>query len=297
VPSTTSTTYAQPVHLTQNTVVSARAFAAGVGSTTTQANFTVNCTSSGPLTPPVIAPWGGVFTGSASVTLTAATGATIYYTLDGSTPGVTTAQYTAPILLTQSGWVRAIAVKAGSVSSSTAEASFTVIPSSTQPPAAPVIFPNGGTFTTCPAVTLSTTTVGASIFYTLDGSTPTMNSAAYSAAIQLTTSAVVRAAAFLSATSESTISQASFTVNCQPSPLPAQVVIAPGGGVFTGSVDITLSSTPGAVIYYTLDGSTPTAGTLVYGGPIHLTHSAWVRSSAIQGTYSTPAAEKYFTVN
>jgi uncharacterized membrane protein len=191
---------------------------------------------------------------------------------------------------------RAIAVKAGSTSSSAAEANFIVIPSSTQPPAAPVIFPNGGTFTTCPAVTLTTPTAGASIFYTLDGSAPTMNSAAYSAAIQLTTSAVVRAAAFLSATSASSISQASFTVNCQPAPLPAPVTISPGGGVFTGSVDITLSSTPGAVIYYTLDGSTPTASTLVYGGPIHLTRSAWVRSSAIQGTYSTPAAERYFTV-
>jgi len=62
-------------------------------------------------------------------------------------------------------------------------------------------------------------------------------------------------------------------------------------------VDITLSSNSGAVIYYTVDGSTPGANTLLYGGPIHLTRSGWVRAMAVFGTLSTPATEKYFTVN
>jgi hypothetical protein len=123
-----------------------------------------------------------------------------------------------------------------------------------------------------------------------------MSSAAYTGPIQLTASATVRAAAFLSASAASSVGLATFTVNCQPSsPLP--VVINPGGGVFSGSVDIILSSNTGAVIYYTLDGSTPRANTLLYGGPIHLTRSGWVRAMSVFGTLSTPATEKYFTVN
>jgi len=123
-----------------------------------------------------------------------------------------------------------------------------------------------------------------------------MSSAGYTGPIRLTASAWVRAAAFLSASAASSVGQATFTVNCQPSsPLP--VVINPGGGVFSGSVDIILSSNTGAVIYYTLDGSTPRANTLLYGGPIHLTRSGWVRAMAVFGTLSTPATEKYFTVN
>ena len=92
------------------------------------ASFVVSCPASGQLAPPVITPFGGVFVGPATVTLTAAAGTTIYYTLDGSTPSVLGARYTAPIVLTQSAWVRAIATMAGAVASSTSEVSFTIVP-------------------------------------------------------------------------------------------------------------------------------------------------------------------------
>src|SRR5260370_33675170 len=58
---------------------------------------------------------------------------------------------------------------------------------------APVISPNGGSFATCPDVTLS----GAStILYTLDGTVPGANSAVYAQPIHLTRNAVVSARAF-----------------------------------------------------------------------------------------------------
>jgi len=44
-----------------------------------------------------------------------------------------------------------------------------------------------------------------------------MSSAAYTGPIRLTASAWVRAAAFLSASAASSVVEASFTVNCQPS--------------------------------------------------------------------------------
>jgi hypothetical protein len=49
--------------------------------------------------------------------------------------------------------------------------------------AAPTFSPAAGTYTTTQSVTLSTTTSGASMYYTVDGTTPTTSSTLYSSAI------------------------------------------------------------------------------------------------------------------
>lgn len=73
---------------------------------------------------PIIYPNGGTFTTSQTVTLSCATtGATIYYSVDGSAPSVT---YSGPIVLSQSATVKAKAVKAGMADSSVVSALFTM---------------------------------------------------------------------------------------------------------------------------------------------------------------------------
>ena len=76
---------------------------------------------------PTITPNGGSFSGSVDVTLaTVTSGATIYYTTNGSTPSRSAAPYTGPFTLTSTTTVKAFAVAAGCTDSVVASATFTV---------------------------------------------------------------------------------------------------------------------------------------------------------------------------
>lgn len=62
----------------------------------------------------------------------------------------------------------------------------------------------------------------------------------------------------------------------------AAPVISPNGGTFTGSQTVTITcAAPDAVIYYTTDGSTPTADSNKYSGSFTLTASAAVKAFAV----------------
>ena len=92
---------------------------------TTNVNLADLASGSASVIRPVISPNGGTFSSSQSVTITCATsGATIHYTLDGSTPTNSSTAYTGPIALTSTTTLKAIAY-VGSNASSVATATFT----------------------------------------------------------------------------------------------------------------------------------------------------------------------------
>ena len=84
-------------------------------------------------------------------------------------------------------------------------------------------------------------------------------------------------------------------------PKSATPAVAPAGGQFTNTVQVALSSvTPGAIIYYTTDGSTPTTNTpttVTSGGLITLLNSATVQALALApNTFPSPVATANFTI-
>lgn len=73
---------------------------------------------------PIITPTGGSFGGGVKLTMTAAEGAKIYYTLDGSAPTEKSSLYSAPVELDSSAVVKAVAIMDGAQKSDTAEESY-----------------------------------------------------------------------------------------------------------------------------------------------------------------------------
>ena len=149
---------------------------------------------------------------------------------------------------------------------------------------APVITPNGGTFGATQSVTLSTTTTAsAQIFYTLDGSTPTPASTLYAGPISISTDTTLKAIASAAGYLQSGISSAVFNFSDQT----PQISFSPAAGTYASAQQVTLSDTDAnAKIYYTTNGSTPSASSTLYTGPITVALSETINAIAIDSSLS-----------
>ena len=150
-------------------------------------------------------------------------------------------------------------------------------PVATQPP---VISPNGGSFTTAQIVTITDSTTGAAIYYTVDGSTPTTASSVYSGPLTISSGKVtISALAVAPGSSPSTVTSATLTIAPQITAAPS---FTPASGTYIGAQTVTMaSSTPGAVIYYTTDGSTPTTSSAIYSAPINVSGTETIHAIAV----------------
>ncbi len=148
--------------------------------------------------------------------------------------------------------------------------------------AAPTITPDGGTFRDAQTVTITCATEGADIYYTTDGSVPTVSAALYSGPITLTETATIKAIAVKDGMTASAVVSAAFVKEAAPDTVAAPT-ITPDGGTFKDSQIVTITcATEGAAIYYTTDGSVPTASSTLYSGPITLTADATVKAIAVK---------------
>lgn len=157
---------------------------------------------------PVFSPASGPVGSGTNVTLSSNADATIYYTTDGSEPTTGSTVYSAPITVTVTTTIKAFAVRSG-LSSDIVSVDFEVL----TPVETPTFSPGTGTYTWAQHVTISTTTDGATIYYTTDGSEPTTGSTVYSGAIEVNETMIIKALATKAGMGNSSIASATYTMN------------------------------------------------------------------------------------
>ncbi|MBQ6757039.1 MAG: chitobiase/beta-hexosaminidase C-terminal domain-containing protein [Oscillospiraceae bacterium] len=79
--------------------------------------------------------------------------------------------------------------------------------------AAPVAYPAAGAVASGTEVALMCATAGATIYYTLDGTTPTTESTAYTGAIEITAAKTIKAIAVKSGMNDSDVTTAAYTIS------------------------------------------------------------------------------------
>jgi hypothetical protein len=164
---------------------------------------------------------------------------------------------------------------------------------------APTFFPIGATYTSAQEVTLNSSTPNAAIYYTIDGSTPTTNSNLYGGAITVPPgSETINAITVASGYSPSSVSSASYIVNVTE-PQAATPTFDPNGGTFTSAQTVAIGdTTSNALIYYTTDGSAPTAGSTQYTGSISVSTTETIKAIGIASGYTNSSiGSAAFTIN
>lgn len=161
--------------------------------------------------------------------------------------------------------------------------------------ATPTFGTAAGTYNNDQSVTLSCTTTGAKIYYTTNGSTPSSSSTLYSGAISITSdNTTIKAIAYNSSTANpSEVASATYRLTCSAPSFDIS------GGTYNVAKDVAITSTTtSASIYYTTDGSTPTSGSTLYTGKVHIDADMTLKAIAIKSNYtSSSVASAEYEIN
>src|ERR1019366_7794379 len=199
-----------------------------VGTPSTATNITTilnddGC-SAGPLvtfaaTGTAAAQFSAATTGACSATSTSGSAFATTVTFSPTTTGINTATLTA----TETNGSKGTATVTGTATGTVATPTFSVA---------------AGTYTSVQSVTISDSTVGASIYYTTNGSTPTASSTLYSGAISVGTSETINAIGVDTGDTSSAVATATYTINLAP---PANTpVFSIAAGTYTSPQQVTL---------------------------------------------------------
>jgi len=181
--------------------------------------------------------------------------------------------YLAPVSIGSQQTVTVTATSSADPSKS-ASAIVTLNPSQV---ATPAFAPPAGNYSATQSVTISTSTAGASIRYTTDGSTPSSTvGIVYSVPVSVSSSGTLKAIAYKAGMTDSLVSTGSYIIQV------AAPAFNPPAGTYGTAQSVTIStSTAGASIRYTTDGSTPSSTVgIVYSVPVSVSSSRTLKAIA-----------------
>jgi len=276
-PSTASTKYTAAIKIAATETLEAIAVATGYSSS---AVATAVYTITPPAATPTFSPAAGTYTAAQTVTIAdTIAGASIYYTTNGTAPTTASTKYTAAIKVAATETLEAIAVATGYSSSAVATAVYTITP----PAATPTFSPVAGTYTAAQTVTIATTTTGAAIYYTTNGTTPTTASTKYTTALKVSATEKLEAIAVATGYSNSAVAAAAYTIT----PQAATPTFSPAAGTYTAAQTVTITdSTAGATIYYTTNGTTPTTASTRYTTALKVSATETLEAIAVATGYT-----------
>ena len=203
--------------------------------------------------------------------------ATIYYTLDGSTPTKQSNVYSSPIVLQNSATIKAIVMHEDCLPSDVKTLNYNVVPKTK---VMLNITPISGTVEKGTAVHITSTPSHADIFFTLDGSVPTRGSSAYNGTpVTIQKNTTLKAVAYAVGYTDSDILTADYYVK-----LSLQASQESGTVEYLSEVMLNADATD-ATIYYTTDGSTPSKTSFTYTKPITIDKSMTVKAIAYHDDY------------
>lgn len=263
----------------------------------------------GPLALPTFSHPTGTYSEPVMVSILHPTsGVSIYYTTNGNLPRFDvpngfTKLYTGPISILENTTVRAVATKTGLENSKIAMAILTI--ENPGIAAKPIISPGTGTVEAATEVSMSTSTPGATIYYTTNGNLPVLGTSftkAYTTAFTIHTSTTIRAMAVKTGILNSPVSLSVITMT-SPTPVVATPIISHPTGSYEGPQAVSLSTTtPGATLFYTTNGMTPrfdvpNSFTKTYTGPFLIASSATVRAvGTLLGHLNSGVTVSYITI-
>ena len=154
--------------------------------------------------------------------------------------------------------------------------------------ASPVFDPPEGTYWPSQTVSITCSTIGASIVYTTDGSNPTSASPVYTAPLAITATTTIKAQAYRTGWTDSPMVTAVYTI--QPAEQVATPVFDPVGGVYSTAQTVTIDcATSGATIRYTTDGTEPGSSSALYQNPINVSATTTIKALGFKDGW-TPSA-------
>ena len=161
--------------------------------------------------------------------------------------------------------------------------------------AAPVLNPAGGAYGPTVQVSMTSTTLNSSIYYTTDGSVPSTGSTLYTGQITISVTTTINAIAVANGYIQSAVTTATYTISSQAAP-PS---FSPAPGSYTTAQSVTLTDdSPSPVIYYTIDGTKPTHSSNVYSTPILVSATTTIQAIASSpGLNDSPVVSSLYTIN
>jgi hypothetical protein len=272
-PTASSTRYTAAIAIKANATLRAVAFSGKKSSSVTSATYVIASL----ITPPVLSLKSGTYTEEQTVKITVPFASqVVHYTTNGTVPTASSAKYTGPVAIRTSQRLVAIAIS-GKVPSHTAVATYVIAA------AAPTVAQQPGTYTSAVNVQMATTTPGAVIHYTLNGTTPTTSSAVFDGYIEVSKTETLKAIAVKAGMSNSAVTSATYNIK----PFTATPKFSKTSGTYKGTQTETITAaTPGSVIYYTTNQTTPTTASKRYTGPFNVSASEYIQAIAVANNYT-----------